>query len=67
MVPALAKAAEDPEAQVRAAAVASLGMLAMRGSPDSAAAVAVVKNKLSDRDPAVRDAAALALENASRR
>jgi HEAT repeat protein len=64
VVPALAKAADDPEGQVRAAAVTQLGKLAMWGEPDSAAGIPVIKSKLKDVDPAVRDAAALALKNA---
>jgi HEAT repeat protein len=64
VVPALAKAADDPEGRVRAAAVTVLGILALWGEPESAAGIPVIKSKLQDADPAVRDAAALALKNA---
>src|SRR6185369_4177883 len=67
VVPALSKAADDPEGQVRAAAVASLGLLAMRDEPDSAAGIPVIKSKLKDPDPEVRAAATRALENAAAR
>jgi HEAT repeat protein len=60
-VPELARAASDPAWEVRAAAARALGEIARGGEPPRAAALGALRAALSDREPAVRAAAAEAL------
>lgn len=64
---ALTKAADDPVARVRAVALSTLAVRAIWDAPDSAAGIAVIRSKLKDPDPAVREAAASALKTATTR
>jgi HEAT repeat protein len=66
-LPALSMAADAPDRRVRMVALDTLSIRAIKKRPGRDDAVAIIKRKLDDPDPAVRQAAARALEDATRR
>lgn len=67
VLPALTKAVDDPARPMRAAALGTLAVRAVKDARDSAAGIAIIKSKLNDPDPVVRDAATSALKMATTR